>query len=80
MKSVLAQLCRAPPQCRQGDPPTHPTPPHGELLLNQSIVLCDALSAELLQDVVQVSGIREAVARQVGTKLCLVVNLWLVWQ
>lgn len=44
-------------------------------LLHQSIVLCDALSSQLFQDVVQVSGVREAVARQVGAKLCLMVDL-----
>lgn len=44
-------------------------------LLHQSVVLCDALSSELFQDVVEVSGVREAMARQVGAKLCLMVDL-----
>lgn len=44
-------------------------------LFHQSIVLCDALSSELFQDVVEVSGVGEAVARQVGTKLGLMVDL-----
>ncbi len=44
-------------------------------LLHQSVVLCDALSSELLQDIVKVSGVREAVACQVGAKLSLMVDL-----
>lgn len=44
-------------------------------LFQQSVVLRDALSSELFQDVVEVSGIGEAVARQVGTKLSLMVDL-----
>lgn len=44
-------------------------------LLGQSVVLCDALSSKLLQDVVQVSGVGEAVACQVGAKLRLMVDL-----
>lgn len=44
-------------------------------LFQQSVILRDALSAELFQDVVEVSGIGEAVARQVGTKLGLMMDL-----
>lgn len=44
-------------------------------LFQQSVILRDALSSELFQDVVEVSGIGEAVARQVGTKLCLMMDL-----
>lgn len=41
----------------------------------QALLLRDALSLELLQHVVQVAGVRVAVARQVGAKLCLMVDL-----
>lgn len=41
----------------------------------QALLLRDALSLELLQHVVQVAGVRVAVARQVGAKLGLVVHL-----
>lgn len=44
-------------------------------LFHQSIVLFDALSSELFQDIVKVSGVGEAVARQVGAKLGLMVDL-----
>ena len=44
-------------------------------LLHQTVVLCDALSSQLFQDVVEVSGVGEAVARQVGAELCLMVDL-----
>lgn len=44
-------------------------------LFHQSIVLFDALSSQLFQDIVKVSGVGEAVARQVGAKLCLMVDL-----
>lgn len=44
-------------------------------LFHQSIVLFDALSSELFQDIVEVSGVGEAVARQVGAKLGLMVDL-----
>lgn len=44
-------------------------------LLHQCVLLCDALSSQLFQNIVQVPRVREAVARQVGAKLCLVVNL-----
>lgn len=39
------------------------------------VVLADALSRQLCQHVVQVVGVRVAVAGQVGAKFCLVVNL-----
>lgn len=61
--------------------PTPPSPFGSSLLLlvlsllHQSVLLCDALSSELFQDVVQVSGVGEPVARQVGAKLCLMVDL-----
>lgn len=45
------------------------------LFFHQSVILCDALSSELFQDIVKVSRIGKAVARQVGTKLSLMVNL-----
>lgn len=41
----------------------------------QTLLLGDALSLELFQDVVQVAGVRVTVARQVGAELRLVVNL-----
>lgn len=44
-------------------------------LFHQSIVLFDALSSELFQDIVKVSRVGEAVARQVGAKLGLMVDL-----
>lgn len=44
-------------------------------LFHQSIVLFDALSSELFQDIVKVSGVGEAVACQVGAKLGLMVDL-----
>lgn len=39
------------------------------------VVLADTLSRQLCQHVVQVVGVRVAVAGQVGAKFCLVVNL-----
>lgn len=44
-------------------------------LFHQSVILCDALSSELFQDVVEMSGVGEAMARQVGAELCLMVDL-----
>lgn len=44
-------------------------------LVCQSVILCDALSSELFQDVVEVSRVGEAMSCQVGSKLCLVVDL-----
>lgn len=39
------------------------------------VVLTYALGRQLCQHIVQVVGVREAVAGQIGTKFCLVVNL-----
>lgn len=44
-------------------------------LLHQCVVLRDALSSQLFQDVVEVSGVGEAVARQVGAELRLMMDL-----
>lgn len=44
-------------------------------LFHQSVILYDALSSELFQDVVEVPGVGEAMACQVGAKLCLMVDL-----
>lgn len=54
---------------------SHTTSPAVLSLFHQSVVLCDALSSELFQDVVEVSGVGEAVACQVGAKLGLMVDL-----